>query len=71
MIKISYNNNEIKENIIETYDYRLNVDNALEIISKFDLVVDGTDNFETRYIINDACEILNKTWVFGSIHRYV
>jgi adenylyltransferase/sulfurtransferase len=72
--KVDSASNRLKElnpeNIIETYDYRLNVDNALEIISKFDLVVDGTDNFETRYIINDACEILNKTWVFGSIHRF-
>ncbi|MEO2222615.1 MAG: ThiF family adenylyltransferase, partial [Candidatus Poseidoniia archaeon] len=56
--KVDSASNRLKELnpeiIIETYDYRLNVDNALEIISKFDLVVDGTDNFETRYIINDA-----------------
>ena len=58
------------EIIIETYDCRLNVDNALEIISKFDLVVDGTDNFATRYTISDTCEILDKPWIFGSIHRF-
>ncbi len=41
--------------------------NALEIISEYDLVVDATDNFETRYLINDACVILNKPFVFASI----
>jgi molybdopterin/thiamine biosynthesis adenylyltransferase/rhodanese-related sulfurtransferase len=41
--------------------------NALEIIAEYDLVVDATDNFETRYLINDACVILNKPFVFASI----
>ena len=49
---------------------RLTSDNAIDIIREFDVVVDGTDNFETRYLIGDACEALGKPWVFGSIHRF-
>ncbi len=49
---------------------RLHKDNALSFISEYDLVVDATDNFSTRYLINDACIILNKPWVFGSVYKY-
>ncbi len=52
------------------HNTRLDVNNALELLSDWDLVIDGTDNFPTRYTINDACEILGKPWVFGSIHRF-
>ena len=55
---------------VEAIEGRLNVTNALEIIGRYDLVIDGTDNFETRYLIGDACEILGKLWIFGSIHRF-
>ena len=55
---------------IEAYEARLGVDNALDLIGGFDLVIDGSDNFSTRYLISDACEILGKPWVFGSIHRF-
>ena len=55
---------------IEAYEARLGVDNALDLIDSFDLVIDGSDNFSTRYLISDACEILGKPWVFGSIHRF-
>lgn len=55
---------------IQTFEEKLNNDNALDIINKFDLVVDGSDNFPTRYLINDACVILNKPWVFGSIYKF-
>ncbi len=48
----------------------LNPANAVEIISQYDLVVDGTDNFPSRYLINDACMQLNKPFVFGSILRF-
>ena len=58
------------EVIIEIFDERLNIENAEKIIDKFDIVVDGTDNFATRYTISDCCEILDKPWVFGSIHRF-
>ena len=52
------------------HNTRLDVNNALDLLSDWDMVIDGTDNFPTRYTINDACEILGKPWVFGSIHRF-
>ncbi len=58
------------EIVVELFDSRLTIENADEIISKFDIIVDGTDNFATRYTISDCCEILGKPWVFGSIHRF-
>ena len=51
-------------------EQRLTNENAIGVIENFDLVIDGTDNFETRYLIGDACEALGKPWVFGSIHRF-
>ncbi|MDP5140301.1 MAG: HesA/MoeB/ThiF family protein, partial [Spirosomaceae bacterium] len=48
----------------------LNSKNALQIIENFDIVVDATDNFPTRYLINDACVLLKKPFVFGAIHRF-
>ena len=55
---------------IETFDVRLTAANACEIIKGYDLVIDGTDNFPTRYCVNDACVILNKPNVYGSIFRF-
>ena len=52
------------------YDTFLNNDNALEIINQYDLVIDGTDNFSTRYLINDACKLLDKPFVYGSIYQF-
>lgn len=49
---------------------RLTVENALEIIQSFDIVIDGTDNFATRYMINDACVLLNKPLVYGAISQF-
>jgi len=49
---------------------KLTNENSIGIIENFDLVLDGTDNFETRYLIGDTCEALGKPWVFGSIHRF-
>lgn len=49
---------------------RLGTSNALNILKDFDVIVDATDNFETRYIINDACVILDKPMVHGSIYKY-
>jgi adenylyltransferase/sulfurtransferase len=49
---------------------RLDSSNALKILKDFDLIVDATDNLETRYIINDACVILNKPMVHGSIYKF-
>ena len=54
----------------EVFQFMLDKGNALSIISKYDLVVDGCDNFETRYLVNDACIILNKPFVFGSIFKF-
>jgi sulfur-carrier protein adenylyltransferase/sulfurtransferase len=49
---------------------RLDSDNALEIFAQYDLIVDGTDNFATRYLVNDACVLLGKPYVWGSIYRF-
>ena len=55
---------------VETYETRLTSENALEIIAQYDIVVDGTDNFPTRYLVNDACVLLGKANVYGSIFRF-
>lgn len=55
---------------IHPYETRLTSDNALDIIRDYDLVVDGTDNFPTRYLVNDACVLLGKPNVYGSIFRF-
>jgi molybdopterin/thiamine biosynthesis adenylyltransferase/rhodanese-related sulfurtransferase len=51
-------------------NYQLSSKNALDIISQYDIVVDGSDNFATRYLINDTCVILHKILVFGSIYKF-
>lgn len=55
---------------IETYKTRLTSENALEIFADYDVIVDGTDNFPTRYLVNDACVLLGKPNVYGSILRF-
>jgi adenylyltransferase/sulfurtransferase len=55
---------------VEPYDTRLTSANALDIIRDYDVVIDGTDNFATRYLTNDACVILGKPNVYGSIFRF-
>jgi sulfur-carrier protein adenylyltransferase/sulfurtransferase len=55
---------------IEKYDVPLNSENALEILRGYDIVIDGTDNFPTRYLVNDACVLLKKPNVYGSIFRF-
>ncbi len=55
---------------VEGFETRLTSDNALEIVRDFDIVIDGTDNFATRYLTNDACVILGKPNVYGSIYRF-
>jgi adenylyltransferase/sulfurtransferase len=62
---------DINPNVeIETYETRLTSDNALDLIAKYDIVVDGTDNFPTRYLVNDGCVISGKPNVYGSIFRF-
>ncbi len=55
---------------VETYDVRLTSQNALEILRGYDVVVDGTDNFPTRYLVNDACVLSGIPNVYGSIFRF-
>src|ERR687884_702425 len=55
---------------VEAYETRLTSENALEILRDYDVVVDGTDNFPTRYLTNDACVLLGKPNVYGSIFRF-
>ena len=55
---------------VDLYNTALSSTNALEIIRPYDIVVDGTDNFPTRYLVNDACVLLDKPNVYGSIFRF-
>ncbi|BAY92091.1 MULTISPECIES: molybdopterin-synthase adenylyltransferase MoeB [unclassified Tolypothrix] len=55
---------------VDLHEVRLSSENALSILEPYDIVVDGTDNFPTRYLVNDACVLLNKPNVYGSIFRF-
>ncbi len=55
---------------VDTYSERLERDIAIELFSRYDLIIDGTDNFSTRYLVNDACVLANKPYVWGSIFRF-
>jgi molybdopterin/thiamine biosynthesis adenylyltransferase/rhodanese-related sulfurtransferase len=67
-----------KESIEEVNPYvkvilhkeRLESDNVMDIFEPYDLIIDGTDNFATRYLVNDACVLLHKPYVWGSIYRF-
>ena len=62
---------EINPNVkIDRHEVALTSENALKIIPDYDLVIDGTDNFPTRYLVNDACVLLGKPNVYGSIFRF-
>jgi len=62
---------DINPNVqIDKYEVALSSENALDIVSRYDMVIDGTDNFPTRYLVNDACVILKKPNVYGSIFRF-
>jgi adenylyltransferase/sulfurtransferase len=52
------------------HELRLDSSNVMEIFAQYDLIVDGTDNFATRYLVNDACVLLGKPYVWGSIYRF-
>ncbi|MEH6680178.1 MAG: HesA/MoeB/ThiF family protein [Sediminicola sp.] len=58
------------ETHFKPYDVFLNPENALDIINDFDVVVDASDNFATRYLVNDACVILGKPFVYGALHGF-
>jgi adenylyltransferase/sulfurtransferase len=55
---------------IEKHEVALSSENALDILKNYDIVIDGTDNFPTRYLVNDACVLLKKPNVYGSIFRF-
>jgi len=55
---------------VETHETRLTSDNALELFESYDIIADGTDNFPTRYLVNDACVLTGKPNVYGSIFRF-
>ncbi len=55
---------------VNIHEVRLDVDNVMELFSQYDLIVDGTDNFATRYLVNDAAVLLKKPYVWGSIYRF-
>ncbi len=62
---------EINPNVtVVTHVEQLDADNAMEIFARYDLIVDGTDNFATRYLVNDTCVLLGKPYVWGSIYRF-
>jgi len=55
---------------VELHEFRLDVDNAVELFRSYDLIIDGTDNFATRYLVNDAAVLAHKPYVWGSIYRF-
>ena len=55
---------------VVSFNTRLNAGNSLQMLAGWDVVIDGSDNFPTRYTISDACENLGTPWIFGSIHRF-
>lgn len=63
--------NDINPHVqVDTHETMISSDNALELMTPYDLIVDGTDNFPTRYLVNDACVLLGKPNVYGSIFRF-
>jgi sulfur-carrier protein adenylyltransferase/sulfurtransferase len=56
--------------VVERFEFPINSENALDIFADYDVIVDGTDNFPTRYLVNDACVLLGKPNVYGSIFRF-
>jgi len=63
--------NALNPNVkIETYETALSSENALELFKPYDVILDGTDNFPTRYLVNDACVLLGKPNAYGSIFRF-
>jgi adenylyltransferase/sulfurtransferase len=62
---------DINPNVeVRVHEEALTSENALEIFADYDVIVDGTDNFPTRYLVNDACVLLGKPNVYGSIFRF-
>lgn len=55
---------------IDLHEFRLTADNAVDLFARYDLIVDGTDNFATRYLVNDAAVLAGKPYIWGSIYRF-
>ncbi|MEM6108493.1 adenylyltransferase/sulfurtransferase MoeZ [Mycobacterium sp. 050272] len=55
---------------VQLHEFRLEASNAVELFSQYDLIVDGTDNFATRYLVNDAAVLAGKPYIWGSIYRF-
>ena len=55
---------------VNVHELRLDSSNVMDLFSQYDLIVDGTDNFATRYLVNDACVLLGKPYIWGSIYRF-
>jgi len=55
---------------VVAYDFELTNKNAIELFNQYDIIVDGTDNFSTRYLVNDACVLVNKPLIYGAIHKF-
>jgi adenylyltransferase/sulfurtransferase len=74
MKKVEVARNKIQESnplvTVNTYPVRIATTNVLEIMSNYDIIIDATDNFATRYLINDAAVLLNKPYVWGSVNRF-
>ncbi|MEQ8471151.1 MAG: HesA/MoeB/ThiF family protein [Marinoscillum sp.] len=58
------------QTIFQTYTEGLTLSNAVGLFQPYDLIIDGTDNFQAKYLINDACLLANKPWVYASIYKY-
>ncbi len=67
MFKMQQQNPDVS---LQSYPVMLNKANAIEIINAYDLVIDATDNFPAKYLINDVCVLLNKPWVYGAVSGY-
>jgi sulfur-carrier protein adenylyltransferase/sulfurtransferase len=65
--KLQDHNQQVK---FETFNFRLTRENAVSVLESFDLVIDGSDNFPTRYLVNDVCVLMDKPLVYGSIYRF-
>lgn len=65
--KLQKLNSEVE---IEDYQEALTIDNAEILFQQYDIIIDGTDNFETKYLINDACILTEKPWVYASIYKH-
>jgi sulfur-carrier protein adenylyltransferase/sulfurtransferase len=55
---------------VETHEVALSAVNALELLARYDVIVDGTDNFPTRYLVNDACVLTRRPYIYGSVFRF-